>query len=124
MLRIASRSFAAVKPAAPAVRVAARNFSLKLNIPVDREQQGGRRKEELDAEDKGEVGFNRDPIIPSADAGTKENPILVPSGFHRRTVGYEDPFTHQIVWFNLDQGPLHYVPDINLYFKLSAPTGH
>lgn len=80
MLRIASRSFAAVKPAAPAVRVAARNFSLKLNIPVDREQQGGRRKEELDAEDKGEVGFNRDPIVPSADAGTKENPILVSCG--------------------------------------------
>lgn len=77
MLRIASRTVAAVKPAAPAVRVAARNFSLKLNIPVDREQQGGRRKEEIDAEDKGEVGFNRDPIVPSADAGTKENPILV-----------------------------------------------
>lgn len=76
MLRIASRTFAAAKPT-PAVRVAARNFSEKLTIPTDREQQGGRRKEEIDAEEKGEVGFNRDPIVPSADAGTKENPILV-----------------------------------------------
>lgn len=82
MLRIVSKSFAAVKPAAPAVRFAARNFSEKLDIPVDREQQGGRRKEEIDAEDKGEVGFNRDPLVPSADAGTKENPIVVRDFFN------------------------------------------
>lgn len=31
----------------------------------------------MDAEEAGGVGFNREPIIPSADAGTKENPILV-----------------------------------------------
>jgi hypothetical protein len=123
MLRIATR-IAAVKPIAPSARFAARCFSEKLSIPSDREQQGGRRREEIDAEDKGEVGFNRDPIIPSADAGTKENPILVPSGFHRRTVGYEDPFTHALVWFNLDKGALHYVPDVNLYFKLDYNGGH
>ena len=38
-----------------------------------------------------------------------------------RTVGYEDPNSHQIVWFNLSKGPLHYIPDIGLYFKLSEP---
>lgn len=48
-----------------------------LTIPTDREQQAGRRKEELDAEAGGEVAFNRDPIVPSSDAGTKANPILV-----------------------------------------------
>lgn len=48
-----------------------------LTIPTDKEQQAGRRKEELDAEAGGEVGFNRDPIVPSSDAGTKANPILV-----------------------------------------------
>jgi hypothetical protein len=41
------------------------------------EQQGGRRKEELDAEARGEVGFNNEPIIPAASQGTLTNPILV-----------------------------------------------
>jgi len=52
-------------------------FGEALTIPTDREQQAGRRKEELDAEAGGGVGFNRDPIVPASDAGTKENPILV-----------------------------------------------
>jgi hypothetical protein len=94
-----------------------RKFS-ELTIPVDKDQQWGRRKEELDAEAKGDVGFNRDPIVPAADQGTKSNPILVPSGAHLRTVGYEDPLTHQLVWFNLKAGPIHYIPDLDLYFKL------
>ena len=94
-----------------------RNFS-ELTIPVDKDQQWGRRKEELDAEAKGDIGFNRDPIVPAADQGTKSNPILVPSGAHLRTVGYEDPLTHQLVWFNLKAGPIHYIPDLDLYFKL------
>jgi hypothetical protein len=46
-------------------------------IPTDAEQQGGRRKDELDAEAKGLVGFNNEPIVPASGAGTKENPILV-----------------------------------------------
>jgi hypothetical protein len=62
----------------PAQSFPVRQFSAdKLGIPTDAEQQGGRRKIEVDAEAVGEVGFNRDPIIPHADAGTKENPILV-----------------------------------------------
>ena len=54
-----------------------RAFSEKLTIPTDKEQQTGRRKEELDAEAAGSVGFNNEPIIPPSDAGTKENPIMV-----------------------------------------------
>ena len=54
-----------------------RNFGEALTIPTDREQQAGRRKEELDAEAAGQIGFNRDPIVPASDAGSKENPILV-----------------------------------------------
>ena len=92
-------------------------------IPTDREQQWGRRKEEIDAEEAGDVGFNNEPIIPASDAGTKENPILVPSGMGERAVGYEDPVTHQLVWFNLGPNKLHYVPDIGLYFKLKAVGG-
>ena len=54
-----------------------RFFAEALTIPTDAEQQAGRRKEELDAEAAGQVGFNRDPIVPSSNAGTKENPIVV-----------------------------------------------
>ena len=57
--------------------VAIRSFGDKLSIPTDKEQQWGRRKEELDAEAAGDVGFNEESIVPPSDAGTKENPILV-----------------------------------------------
>jgi hypothetical protein len=92
----------------------------KISIPTDEEQQGGRRKQELDAEKTGVEGFNTSPVIPTHDQGSKENPILVLSQMHSRTVGFEDPNTNQLKWFNLDQGKLHYVPDIGLYFKLQA----
>ena len=92
-------------------------------IPTDKEQQWGRRKEEIDAEAAGDVGFNNEPIVPASDAGTKENPIVVPSGMGERTVGFEDPVTHQLVWFNLGPNKVHYVPDIGLYFKLKAVGG-
>lgn len=87
-------------------------------IPTDVEQQTGRRLQELLDEAKGEVTFNRDPIVPPPDQGTKANPILVPSAFAERVVGYEDPDVGQLVWFTLNKGPIHYVPDIDLYFKL------
>lgn len=52
----------------------------------------------------------------------------VPSGEHCRTVGYEDPVSGQVVWFNLTDGPLHFIPDLGLYFKLqhngSASSHH
>lgn len=65
------------KFAAAPKKFAFRAFSEKLSIPIDVEQQHGRRKEEMDAEAAGEVGFERDPIVPPDNAGTKENPILV-----------------------------------------------
>lgn len=74
MLRAINRSFkvASTKVNVPATGILARNFSAKLDIAIDADQQYGRRKEELEG-----PGFNRDPIIPPAEAGTKENPILV-----------------------------------------------
>ena len=56
--------------------------------------------------------------MPSRDQGTKENPILVPSALHERIVGYECPEVGQMLWFALGRGPLHYIADIDLYFKL------
>lgn len=67
------------RSAAPATSVYSRGFASEdtLSIPTDREQQAGRRKNELDAEEKGVTIYNRDPIVPKSDQGTKENPILV-----------------------------------------------
>jgi hypothetical protein len=79
MLRAINKSFkiATTKSSFTGCSVLARNFSnFKLNIPTDEEQQWGRRKEEMESEAHG-GGYNRDPIIPPQDAGTKENPILV-----------------------------------------------
>lgn len=38
----------------------------------------------------------------------------------QRAVGYEDPFTHQMKWFNLNVGEIAFVPEINLYFKIKV----
>jgi len=73
---VARRVFPKVVASTPKA-FAFRAFSEKLTIPTDNEQQYGRRKEEMEAEAAGDVGFNRDPIIPPDEAGTKENPILV-----------------------------------------------
>lgn len=89
-----------------------------LGIPSDAEQAYGRRKLELDAEAKGLEYFGKEPIIPKHDQGTKENPILVPSCMPWRGVGYEDPSSHQLAWFRLTKGSLHYIPEIGLYFKM------
>ena len=57
----------------------ARAFSDEpLTIPTDKDQQGGRRREELDAAEKGEIAFDhRKSLVPPNDQGTKENPIMV-----------------------------------------------
>ncbi|CAE7847645.1 unnamed protein product, partial [Symbiodinium microadriaticum] len=64
------------------------------------------------------VPFNEQPVIPDGDAGTFDNPIMVPSQHEFRFVGYEDPNCHQVRWFELQYGHLHYLPDIGLYFML------
>lgn len=86
------------------------------NLIIDDSQhQVGRRKQELEYDG---VLFPRDSIVPPDDSGTYEKPILVPSGEDVRTVGFEDPVTHAILWFNLEAGPTHFIPNLGLYFKL------
>ena len=72
-------SVATKRPMRFATPVSMRSFSdEQLTIPTDKEQQGGRRKEELDAAERGEIGFDhRSSLVPPDDAGTKENPIMV-----------------------------------------------
>ena len=103
-------------------------------IPSDDTRQIGRRKEELDfaKDDKREKLYNREPIVASAGSGTKENPIMVPSGLDERTVGFEDPETHAIMWFNIQRGgKLHYIKHLGKYFQMEElepnppdPHGH
>lgn len=79
-------------------------------IPSDDEgRQTGRRGAELEWEKKGVDLYNRDPIMPPSDQGTYENPVLVPSGDGARTVGFVDPATHAIYWFNLAKGKVHFI---------------
>ena len=168
LARVVQKSVrAAAQPA-----FSARSFaSGTLSIPTDMEQQSGRRKEEMEAKAAGQVGFNRDPIVPAADAGTRANPIMVrtdvimlgaslaqptsfiftppsltlgtlhsyhsirfyllptisslqvPSGMPFRAVGFEDPSTHVLHWFNLTKDKIHYVPSIGLFFKMQPIGG-
>ena len=82
-------------------------------ILSDMDQQGGRRKIELEDEALGVTTFSRDPIMPPLGSGTKETPIEVPSGYSERVVGYECPEAHQLMWFTMSKGPLHYIPSID-----------
>lgn len=97
-------------------------FGLFMNkgeqIVGDVDQQSGRRKLEMDKAAQGVVAFNRDPLVPHAAQGTAENPIMVPSGFHMRTVGFENPVNHQMEWFNLEEGTIAYIKQIGLHFKI------
>lgn len=45
----------------------------------------------------------------------------VPSGFDMRAIGFEDPATHQMCWFNMHAGATYFVPEIGLHFKLYYP---
>eukprot|EP00953_Heterococcus_sp_UTEX-ZZ885_P033940 17621-Heterococcus_DN1.PRE.6 len=66
----------------------------------------------------GGLQYSRDSIDPPAGSGTKDKPIEVPSRLEERAVGFEDPESHAIYWFNLRAGKLHYVTALDKYFKL------
>ena len=87
-------------------------------IPVDSERQVGRRLEEMQAAEEGVTLYNRDPITPPKDQGTHGNPIMVPSGEAERAIGFIDPLTHSVMWFNLQRNHVHYVDELNMFFKM------
>lgn len=106
--------------AAPALRACAfpqaarRSFSDNVGdggIPDTHDT--GRQREEREV-----AGFNRDPIHPPKGSGTKAMPFEVPSEHKERVVGFEHPDSHAMYWFPLTAGKLHYVEEIDRYFKL------
>jgi len=92
-------------------------------IPSDEDRQVGRRKDEIDAAKQGVSLFNRDPITPPSDQGTYENPIMVPCGVSERACGFIDPTTHSVMWFNLQRNHIHYVDELNMFFKMDDVSG-
>ncbi|GMH70129.1 hypothetical protein TrVE_jg4665 [Triparma verrucosa] len=114
--RTLPRTFSLLSPSSS---VPSRFFSVDNLIPSDDDgRQTGRRGAELEFEKKGIDLYNRDPITPPSDQGSYSNPVLVPSGDGSRTVGFVDPQTHAIYWFNLAKGPVHYIKNLGLYFKM------
>lgn len=114
-LRLASRALAPLRRSAPQ---SARAFSAG-GIPADSEHAVGRELAEvLDADH-----FNRDPLETEESQGnSKDDPILVPSFKHSRTVGVAHNDASYIFWFNLEQGKVHYLPQVEKYFKLYNPA--
>ena len=87
-----------------------RSFSDAAELTIDQKPRNH-------PEDMGIV-FQETSIVPPGDAGTFACPIDVPSQHESRFVGYEDPDSHMVRWFELTAGHPHYVPDIGLYFQL------
>ena len=68
-----------------------RSFADHANLTIPEKPHTGH------PEDRGVV-FQDSAIVPHGDAGTFEDPILVPSQHESRFVGYEDPDSHQVRW--------------------------
>ena len=76
--------------------------------------------EELDElEEKNMEGYNNLGLVPPEGAGTFTSPILIPSRLDSRCVGYSDPTTHAMFWFNIqNDGNTYYIKDLGLFFKM------
>ena len=90
-------------------------------IPSDDEQATGREREELKALAKGMEYFNRQPVRMQKGQGTFENPVLVPSQEHDRIVGIVPKGQDGPIWFEITTEGVHYVPEVDLHFKLYDP---
>ena len=76
--------------------------------------------EDLDElEDKHVDGYNDLGLVPPEGSGTFSSPILVPSRRATRAVGYVDPVSHAVFWFNIhNDDNTYYIKDLGLFFKM------
>lgn len=76
--------------------------------------------EELDElEEKNMEGYNNLGLVPPEGAGTFASPILIPSRMDSRVVGYNDPTTHAVFWFTIQNDEnTYYIKDLGLFFKM------
>ena len=88
-------------------------------LKKDLEALGLDAPEDLDEMEEAQAGFQESGLVPPENAGTFASPILIPSRLHERVVGYTDPTTHALFWFNIqDDGNLYYIKDLGLFFKM------
>jgi hypothetical protein len=76
--------------------------------------------EELDElEEANMEGYNDLGLVPPEGAGSFASPILIPSRLDCRQVGYCDPETHAMYWFNIyNDNNTYYIKDLGLFFKM------
>merc|ERR1711966_530781 len=99
-------------------------------IPTDRERKSKKgyipefapddlKKEMDELEEKNMEGYNNLGLVPPEGAGTFASPILIPSRMDSRVVGYNDPTTHAVFWFNIQNDEnMYYIKDLGLFFKM------
>lgn len=64
-------------------------------------------------------GYNDLGLVPPEGTGTFASPILIPSRRSTRAVGYVDPVTHAVMWFNIhNDDNTYYIKDLGLFFKM------
>eukprot|EP00934_Nitzschia_sp_Nitz4_P004986 Nitzschia sp. Nitz4//scaffold10_size219509//19608//20328//NITZ4_001396-RA/size219509-augustus-gene-0.261-mRNA-1//-1//CDS//3329532824//4976//frame0 len=76
--------------------------------------------EDLDElELKNAEGYTDLGLVPPEGTGTFASPILIPSRKPTRAVGYEDPTSHSMMWFNIhNDNNTYYIKDLGLFFKM------
>ena len=119
MLRVLSRRTVLASRPSVAVQGARRllcDKPLPSGVIVDNDDMstGMEKKEILNTTD---IFWSREPIM--GPKGTKENPAIIPSFNKSRCVGLETETG--VIWFKLEEGPLHLVAD--QYFKLKRLDG-
>lgn len=93
---------------------------LTPEVKKDMEELGLDTIEDLDElEERNVDGYNDLGLVPPEGTGTFASPILIPSRRSSRVVGYQDPASHAMMWFNIhNDNNTYYVPDVGLFFKM------
>jgi hypothetical protein len=106
-----------------------RDRKLKLGdfpdfVPADLKKEmdelGVDNMDDLDELEEANVdGYNDLGLVPPEGTGTFASPILVPSRRAMRQVGYVDPVSHAVFWFNIhNDNSTYYIKDLGLFFKM------
>merc|ERR1711935_902347 len=90
------------------------------DIKKEMEELGLKGIEDLDElEQRNTDGYNDLGLVPPEGTGTFASPILIPSRKASRVVGYQDPESHAMLWFNIhNDDNTYYIKDLGLFFKM------
>merc|ERR1712032_604291 len=89
-------------------------------VRKDMEELGLDNFSDLDElEEKNVEGYDDMGLVPPSGTGTFASPILVPSRRSSRVVGYQEPNSHALMWFTIENdNNTYYIPHIGLFFKM------